>query len=328
MKKVVFSGIQPSGELHIGNYLGAILNWLTLQEKYRCIFCVVDLHTITVRQNPKVLKEKIREVANIYLASGIDPKKSIIFVQSHRPEHAELAWILSTLARFGELRRMTQFKEKAKKHPQNVNAGLFNYPVLMAADILLYQTDWVPVGEDQIQHVEITRTIARRFNNTFGPVFKVPKVLIRKEVARIMALDNPKEKMSKSAKSIFNYIALADPPNLIREKIKKATTDSGKEIIYNPNKKPAISNLLTIYSAFSGLSFKEIENKYKNKGYAEFKKDLAEVVIRGLAPFQKKLSQLQKNPKYTDKVLIEGAKKAQKIAQKTLREVKEKIGLG
>lgn len=328
MSKVIFSGVQPSGNLHIGNYLGAILNWLPLQEKNQCIFCIVDLHAITVRQNPKILKQKIKEVAAIYMAAGIDPKKSIIFVQSDRPEHSELAWILNTVTYMGELERMTQFKEKAKRHKENVNAGLFDYPVLMAADILLYKTNAVPVGEDQIQHVEITRDIAKRFNNTFGETFVVPEVSIRRETARIMGLDNPREKMSKSAKSPLNYIALTDSPEVIRDKIKKAVTDSGREIIFDPKKKPAISNLLTIYSAFFKKSIPKIEEKYKSKEYAEFKKDLAEVVVSGLEPFQKKLNQILRNPGYIEKVLKEGMARAGKTASKVLAEVKNRVGLG
>lgn len=316
----------PSGVIHIGNYLGAIKNWLELQENYECIFCVVDLHAITVPQDPPKLKNKILEVAKIYLAAGVNPAKSIVFVQSHVKEHAELCWILNTLAKIPELERMTQFKEKSQEHRQSVNLGLFDYPVLMAADILLYKTQVVPVGEDQQQHVELARTLAGRFNKNFGETFIVPEALIKKEGARIMALDDPTKKMSKSAKSPLNYIALTDPPDLIREKIKKAVTDSGKEIIYGPDK-PALSNLLTIYSLLTGESIKELEKQYRGRGYAEFKNDLAEMIVKFLKPFQEKYADLDKNPDYMIKILHDGAQKAREIAEKTMKEVKDKIGL-
>ncbi len=325
-QKRAFSGIQPTGNLHIGNYLGAIKNWLELQGQYQCIFCIVDYHALTVKQNPKILSRKIFEMAKIYLASGIDPEKSIIFVQSSVSQHTELAWILNTITKISELERMTQFKEKAKRFKENVNIGLFDYPVLMASDILLYKTDVVPVGEDQKQHVELTRTIGRRFNNTFGEVFTIPKVLIKKEGARIMALDSPKNKMSKTAPNPANYLALIDTPDTIRKKIKSAVTDSGKEIKMSIEKS-AISNLLVIYHLLSGEEIDKIEDKYKDKGYAEFKSDLAEIVIEFLKPFQKKFKELGKNEDYVRKVLIKGAEKAQVIARATIKEVKEKLGI-
>ncbi|OIP23431.1 tryptophan--tRNA ligase [bacterium CG_4_10_14_0_2_um_filter_33_32] len=328
MKNRIFSGIQPSGTLHIGNYLGAIVNWVKLQEEYESFFCIVDLHAITVKQDPKILKQKIREVAAIYLATGIDLQKSVIFVQSHRPEHAELGWILNTITYISELERMTQFKDKSKRHSENINTGLFDYPVLMAADILLYKTKIVPVGEDQLQHIELTRDIAKRFNNTFGETFIVPKADIRKDTARIMGLDNPSEKMSKSAKSLYNYIALTDSADTIREKIKKAVTDTGKEIKYDEKNKPAISNLLNIYRGFTDEPISEIEERYRNKGYADFKKDLAEVIINGLEKFHQKFNQLQKEPQYLEKILKDGADKAGKVAIPALEEVKNKVGLG
>jgi len=328
MKNRIFSGIQPSGTLHIGNYLGAIVNWVKLQEEYESFFCIVDLHAITVKQDPKILKQKIREVAAIYLATGIDFQKSVIFVQSHRPEHAELGWILNTITYISELERMTQFKDKSKRHSENINTGLFDYPVLMAADILLYKTKIVPVGEDQLQHIELTRDIAKRFNNTFGETFIVPKADIRKDTARIMGLDNPSEKMSKSAKSLYNYIALTDSADTIREKIKKAVTDTGKEIKYDEKNKPAISNLLNIYRGFTDEPISEIEERYRNKGYADFKKDLAEVIINGLEKFHQKFNQLQKEPQYLEKILKDGADKAGKVAIPALEEVKNKVGLG
>ena len=320
----VFSGVQPSGVLHIGNYLGAIKNWVDLQNDYQCIFCVVDLHAITVPQDPKELLVKTIEVAKIYLAAGIDPKKSIIFIQSHVKEHTELAWILNTITKIPELERMTQFKDKARENKKDVNMGLFDYPVLMAADILLYKTFGVPVGEDQIQHVELTRTLAERFNNNFGETFVVPKALVRKEGARIMGLDDPTKKMSKSAASSYNYIALTDSPDLIREKIKKAVTDSGKEIVFSPDK-PALANLLTIYSLLGGESIKEIERMYQGKGYADFKNGLAEVVVEFLGSFQKRYNEL--NDEEVLKILNDGANQARQVAGQTLKEVKEAMGI-
>jgi tryptophanyl-tRNA synthetase len=324
MSKRIFSGIQPSGVLHLGNYLGAVKNWVSLQEDYDPIFCVVDLHAITVPQKPEELRQKTLKVAKTYLAAGIDPEKSLIFVQSHVPEHTELAWILNTITKLPELERMTQFKDKSREHRQHINAGLFNYPVLMAADILLYDTNLVPVGEDQLQHVEIARTLARRFNSTFGETFTVPEPFIVKEGMRIMGLDDPKKKMSKSAFSEYNYIALTDDPDKIREKIKKAVTDSGKKIGYSGTQ-PAIKNLINIYSLLDNVKPKEIEKIYKNKGYAEFKKDLAEVVIGFLESFQEKYNSLEDGDVL--RILEEGAKKVRPLAEKKMGEVKEKIGL-
>jgi len=320
----IFSGMRPTGQLHIGNYLGALKNWIELQKKHQCIFGVVDYHGITTSFNPKTIHRDTMNLVLDYLGAGINPKKSIIIIQSHISEHTELAWILGTLTPLGELERMTQFKEKAKQHKENINAGLFSYPVLMAADILLYKTGIVPVGEDQVQHVELARTTARKFNNKFGKTFPLPRVQLSKTGARIMSLTNPSKKMSKTGDE---SIGLNDSPSLIREKIKKAVTDSGKEIKYDLNQKLAISNLLTIYHLFSNKSILEIEKKYKNKGYAEFKKDLAEVVVKGLKPFQEKRKKYEKNPQLVKKILTEGTKKAQKIAQKTIKEVKKKMGL-
>ena len=320
----VFSGVQPSGVLHIGNYLGAIKNWLDLQNDYQCIFCVVDLHAITIPQEPKELLKKTIEVAKIYLAAGIDPKKSTIFVQSHVKEHAELTWFLNTITRIPELERMTQFKDKVKEQKSEVNMGLFDYPVLMAADILLYKTAVVPVGEDQVQHIELARDLAQRFNNRFGEIFVVPKPMVRKEGARIMGLDDPAKKMSKSAASAYNYIALTDSPDSIREKIKKAVTDSGKEIKYGPDK-PALSNLLTIFSLLVDKPGVEVEQKYQGKSYAEFKNDLAEVVVEFLKPFQEKYSALDDGEVL--KILRDGAKKIQPIAAQTVSEVKKAMGI-
>ncbi|MFZ5559844.1 MAG: tryptophan--tRNA ligase, partial [Patescibacteria group bacterium] len=261
----IFSGMRPSGQLHIGNYLGALKNWVELQKKNFSIFGIVDYHAITTPFNPKHLQKDVYNLVLDYLAAGIDPKKSIIIIQSHIPEHTELAWILSTLTPLGELERMTQFKEKAKQHKENVNAGLFCYPILMAADILLYKADTVPVGEDQAQHVELTRVLARKFNNKFGKTFPEPKTLLQKHGARIMSLTDPFKKMSKTGDE---SIILGDSPDAIRRKIKKAVTDSGKEVKFDEKNKPAISNLITIYHLFSGKSIAEIEKKYKGKGPA------------------------------------------------------------
>ncbi|HOK35479.1 MAG TPA: tryptophan--tRNA ligase [Candidatus Pacearchaeota archaeon] len=321
-----FSGIQPSGIIHIGNYFGAIKNWISLQNQYDCIFCIVNNHAITLPRDPKELRENTYKVASIYLAFGIDPKKSIVFVQSEVKEHTELAWILNTITKISELERMTQFKEKAQQNKVAVNVGLFDYPVLMAADILLYQTDIVPVGQDQKQHVELTQILAKRFNRIFGKTFKIPKALIKKEGGKIMGLDDPLKKMSKSANSPLNYIALDDPPEIISDKIKKAVTDSGKEIKKSPQK-PAISNLLEIYSLVTNKKIKEIEKDFNGKGYKEFKESLAEALIEFLKPFQKKQKAILKDKSYIEKVLKDGKERAEVIARKTMTEVKNKVGL-
>lgn len=324
MKKRIFSGVQPTSFVHIGNYLGAIKNWVQLQDEYDSVFCIVDLHALTNPEATKGLQKNILDLAATYLAAGLDPKKCILFVQSQVPEHTELTWLLNTITPVGELERMTQFKEKSQQFKQSINMGLFSYPVLMAADILLYQTDAVPVGHDQKQHVELARMVARKFNHQFGQTFTLPEVLISKNGARIMSLADPAQKMSKSIPQ--GCLFMNDSSNSIKDKIKSAVTDSGSEIKYNP-KKPAIVNLMTIYSAFSKMSFNEIEKKYKNKKYADFKNDLAQVVIKGLKPFQEKKKALDKRPTYLKKVLTDGAKKAQKIAQKNLFEAKKKMGL-
>ena len=330
-KKQVFSGVQPSGNLHIGNYLGAISKWVEMQDEYSCIFCVVDYHAITVKQDPEVLNKKIIEAAKIYLASGIDPKKSIIFQQSDVSAHTELAWILNTITRLSDLNKMTQFKDKAGKNQENVGVGLFDYPVLMASDILLYNTDAVPVGDDQAQHVELSRTLAKRFNNNFGNIFKIPELIIRKGGARIMGLDDPTRKMSKSATSELNYIALLDKPEKAAKKIIKAQTDIGKEIRYDPKNKPGISNLLVIYSLLADKKIDALEKKYKGKGpacaggYGDFKKDLAEVVKKFLIDFQKKYNSI--SDKEVRKILDAGTKKAREQADKNLQKVKKAIGV-
>lgn len=322
----IFSGVRPTGKLHIGNYLGAIKQWLELQEKEECIFCIVDLHAITTPYQNESLQKNILELAVAYLAAGLNPDKCIFFVQSQIKEHAELAWILGTITPLGDLYRMTQFKEKSKKHPEYVNAGLLNYPVLMAADILLYKTDAVPVGKDQQQHVELTRELARRFNKKFGPVFKEPKIILPKIGEKIMSLQNPRKKMSKTDDE-KGCIGLFDEPEEIKEKVMKAVTDTGKIIKYNPKIKPGISNLLTIFSLFSGQPIKELENKFKRKGYFELKKHLAEILIEKLEPFRKKRKELLTREVYIKEILTQGAKKAQVIAQSTMEEVKRKMEL-
>ena len=324
MKKRIFSGIQPTGSIHIGNYLGAIKNWVKLQNDYDCVWCIVDLHALTNPDANNNLQAKIFDLATTYLAAGLDPKKAIIFVQSHIPEHTELTWLLNTVTPIAELERMTQFKDKSKQFKNSINMGLFGYPVLMASDILIYKTDCVPVGEDQKQHVELARMVARKFNGKYGKTLIEPECLIYKNSARIMSLVNPNDKMAKSIPNSF--LAMNDSPSTIKDKIKRAVTDSGKGIEYSP-KKPAIANLMSIYSAFSNLSFSEIEKKFKNKGYRHFKNDLAELIIKELKPFQKKKKALDKKPDYVKKVLEDGAKKARKIAQKNLLEIKKKMNL-
>lgn len=326
-KPRVFSGIQPSGNLHIGNYIGAIKQWVAMQDQYDCIFCIVDLHAITVPQEPKVLKEKIRELAALYIACGIDPKKSVIFVQSHNPDHASLAWVLDCIASMGQLERMTQYKSKSEKLKGRASVGLFNYPALMAADIILYQADEVPVGDDQKQHVELTRDLAERFNSRYGKVFKVPEVKMFKMGARIMSIQNPEKKMSKSSEDRDGVIDLLDSPDEIRRKVKIAVTDSGSEIVFREDK-PGIGNLLIVYSHLSGKSIKELEVKYQGKGYGDFKNDLAEVAVEFSKPIQDKYRQLREEKGYLDKILREGLERIKPISEKTLKEVYSKMGLG
>ncbi|MDP2837808.1 MAG: tryptophan--tRNA ligase [Candidatus Moranbacteria bacterium] len=362
MAKRLFSGIQPSGNLHLGNYLGAIKQWVEMQDDNEAIFCIVDLHAITVAQDPAELRRKTLEIAKIYLAAGIDPAKSTLFIQSHVSAHAELGWILNTIARMAELERMTQFKEKssdvAKRIQQrtlaakvlqeevieedpgrrlarlqlereslqryaSVGVGLFDYPVLMAADILLYDTNVVPVGDDQMQHVELTRTLAERFNKRFGETFVIPEGKITKEGARIMGLDDPLKKMSKSAGSVYNYIALTDDAQTVRKKIKKAVTDSGSEIVYH-DEKPALKNLINIYTLLSGKTSQEIEKMYVGKGYGDFKTDLAEVIVGFLTPFQERLAAISDDTVLA--VLKTGADKARALAAAKMEQVREHVG--
>ncbi len=327
MKKRVFSGIQPTGNIHIGNYLGAIRNWVASQSEYDNIFCIVDLHAITVPQEPKVLKAKIRELAGILLAAGIDMDKSVLFVQSHVSEHAELAWILNCFIPMGWMQRMTQFKEKSEKQKEMVSVGLFDYPALMASDILLYDTDLVPVGADQKQHLELTRDVANRMNSIYGEVFKVPEPVIPKIGAKIMSLREPTKKMSKSDELADSALNLLDQPDEIRAKIARATTDSLREIRFDENR-PGVNNLLVIYELFTGLSRRDIEAHFEGKGYADLKKELAEVVIEGLAPLQNRYREITEDTGYIENLLKTNADKVRPIAQRTIRRVKDKIGLG
>lgn len=326
MSKVVFSGIQPSGNLHIGNYIGALEQWEKMQQDFDCIFCIVDLHAITVPQDPKVLKEKVREVAALYLAVGIDPEKSHIFVQSQNPDHPYLGWIFNTITSVGQMSRMTQYKEKKAKHEEeSESVGLFDYPALMAGDILLYDTDEVPVGEDQKQHIELTRDIAEKFNKTFGETFKLPNPKISSETARIMSLQNPDNKMSKSDKDPLGAINLLDPEDQIREKIKKAVTDSASKV--GEQGSSAITNLLTIYAAFKDINFSQSQKENDGKSYSQFKSDLADLVVSKLNPIREKYEEIRKDEAQLDKVLSEGLEFALSKSNKKIQEVKEKVGL-
>ncbi len=322
----IFSGIRPTGELHIGNYLGAIRQWIELQEKNECIFCIVDLHGITTPYNPKSLQKNILDLAASYLAVGLNPEKCIFFVQSSIKEHSELTWLLETITPIGELQRMTQFKEKIKKHPKYINAGILNYPVLMAADILLYQTELVPVGIDQKQHVELARTIARKFNQQFSQTFIEPKELLPKLGAKIMSLQDPQKKMSKTDDP-SGCIGLFDTPGIINKKIMSSVTDLGKEIKYDTEKKPGISNLLTIYSLLSGDTIKNIEKKFQGKGYAEFKESLSDLVINYLDPLRKKKKEFLQREVYVKEILERGSKRAKAISQSTMENVRKNMGL-
>lgn len=327
MAKRVFSGIKPTGNLHLGNLIGAVNQWLKIQTEYECFFCIVDLHAITVPQSPEVLKQKTRELTALYLACGINPEKSTIFIQSHNPDHTVLAWILDCITSMGQLSRMTQYKALEEKLKGEASVGLFNYPALMAADILLYQTDVVPVGEDQKQHVELTRDLAEKFNSRFSQVFKLPEVKILSTGARIMSLQNPEAKMSKSIEDPNGTIDLLDSKDDIARKIKLAVTDSGNEVKFSLDK-PALSNLITIYHHLSGLPMNKIEAKYVGKGYGDFKNDLAEVIINALTPIQGKYEKLRGDEGYLGKILADGLKKARAVSGKTLLKVYDVVGLG
>ena len=324
-KKIIFSGIQPTGVFTLGNYLGAIKNWRELQDDYNCIFSVVDLHAITVRQDSAELRKRILDSVALLLACGIDPEKSILFVQSQNPAHAELSWVLSCYTQFGELSRMTQFKDKSAKHADNINAGLFTYPVLMAADILLYKTDMVPVGIDQKQHLELARNIAERFNNIYGNVFTVPEPYIPKVSAKIMSLSDPTKKMSKSDDNQNAYITLLDDKDTIIRKFKRAVTDSDTTVCYKEGK-DGINNLMSIYSAVSGKSFSEIEKEFEGKGYGDFKLAVGECVADNLAPIREEFLKLSSDKAYLTEICKNGAEMAQRFSKRTLEKVYHKVG--
>ena len=324
MKKRIFSGAQPTGQLHIGNYLGALKNWVALQDEYESFYCIVNLHAITLPQDPKVLRQKTLDLARIYLAAGIDPEKSTVFIQSDVPEHAELAWILSCIARMGELERMTQFKDKGKGNSERAGVGLFSYPVLMASDILLYQTDLVPIGKDQKQHLELTRDLAERFNRDFGETFRIPEPFIPPVGANILSLQEPAKKMSKSDENAHGSIFLLDDADTILKKIKRAVTDSGTDIRFDQSR-PAINNLLTIFQLLTGKSAADCESHFEGKGYGHFKAELAETIVEFLRPFQEKIKEYDEIE--LDKILKTGAQKARSIASETLNTVYEKMGI-
>ena len=327
-KPIIFSGIQPSGTLTLGNYIGALKNFSKLQDDYDCIYSIVDMHAITVRQNPAELRRRCLELAAIYIASGIDPKKSLIYCQSHVSGHAELAWILNCFTYMGEMNRMTQFKDKSAKHADNINVGLFTYPVLMAADILLYQTNLVPVGHDQKQHLEICRDIAQRFNGVYGDVFTIPEGYIPKVGARIMSLTNPGSKMSKSENEDTGRVTLMDDPNFIMKQFKRAVTDSDTEncVRYDPENKPGVANLMTIYSAVTGKSYDEIEREFDGMGYGKFKPAVGEAVVELLRPIREESNRILQDKAYLESVYRAGAEKASYVAEKTLRKVYKKVG--
>ncbi|OSB10859.1 tryptophan--tRNA ligase [Paraclostridium bifermentans] len=325
-KKIIFSGAQPSGKLTLGNYLGAIKNWKELQEDYNCYYSVVDLHAITVPQEAKNLRANTMQLLAQYMASGLDPEKNTIFIQSHVSCHTELMWILNTMTYMGELSRMTQFKDKSQKSEANLNAGLFTYPVLMAADILLYQTDLVPVGEDQKQHLELARDLANRFNNRYSPTFKVPEPYIPKAGARVMSLQEPTKKMSKSDENENGYILLVDDADTIRRKIKRSVTDSVGVVRYS-DEQPGIKNLLDIYSKLENKSIEDVVAMYEGKGYGDFKNDVAEVIVETLKPIKDQYEYLLSNKDYLEDIYAKGAQKAEYQARKTLRKVYKKVGL-
>ncbi|SHJ92000.1 tryptophanyl-tRNA synthetase [Hathewaya proteolytica DSM 3090] len=324
-KKVIFSGIQPSGDLTLGNYLGALKNWVKFQDEYECYFCVVDLHAITVNQEPAKLRKKTLELLSIYIAAGIDPYKNTLFIQSHVPAHSEASWLLTCNSYMGELGRMTQYKDKSKKAGENVGAGLFVYPVLMAADILLYQTDLVPVGKDQVQHLELARDLGERFNRLYSPTFKIPEGYIPKEGAKIMSLQDPTKKMSKSDDNPNGAILIMDPPEVIRRKIGRAVTDS-LGVVKFCEEQAGVSNLMNILSCITGMDMEQIESKYEGQGYAQFKIDVAEAIIGELEPIQNRVKELIENKSELEEIYKKGAEKANYIAKKTLRKMQKKVG--
>lgn len=324
-KKIIFSATQPSGRITLGNYLGALRNWVALQDDYNAIYCVADEHAITVRQDPAALRRQSLELYAQFIACGLDPEKSIIFIQSHVPQHAELAWVLNCYTMFGELSRMTQFKDKSASHADNVNAGLFTYPSLMAADILLYQADLVPVGEDQRQHVEITRNIAQRFNGIYGDVFTMPEAYIPKVAARVMSLSEPEKKMSKSSPNENSFVLVMDKPEAIMRKFKRAITDSEGGIYRSPEKL-GVTNLIEIYSAVTGMTPEAVENEFNGKGYGVFKPAVGEAVVEALRPIREETERLLGDKGYLETLYRQGAEKAAALANRTLRKVHKKVG--
>ena len=326
-KKILFSAVQPSGIPTIGNYVGAINNFVKLQDEYNCIYSIADLHCLTVKQDPQKLRKATLELMALYIACGIDPEKCIMFIQSHVPEHAELTWILNTITYPGELNRMTQFKDKSRSHADNVNIGLMDYPVLMASDILLYNTAIVPVGADQKQHIELARDLAIRFNSRYSDTFVVPEPVFPKYGAKIMSLADATKKMSKSDENINAYISMYDDSDTIIRKFKRAVTDSDNKIVYDPENKPGISNLLTIYSVFAGVSIEDACREFEGKGYGDFKIKVGEAVVEGLKPISQKREQLMQDKAYLDEIIIKGAENAHRIAYKTIRKVYKKVGL-
>ena len=327
-KKRIFSGVQPSGVITLGNYLGAIKNWVDLQEDYECLYAIMDMHSITVRQDPQELKKRTLDLLKVYLACGIDPEKNLLFVQSHVPSHAQLSWVLNCYTYMGELSRMTQFKDKSKSHADNINAGLFTYPVLMAADILLYGADLVPVGKDQMQHIEICRDIAERFNSVYGNVFTIPEGFMPKAGAKVMSLQEPTKKMSKSDPNPKGYISMLDDFNIIAKKIKSAVTDSEGVVEYREgdDTKAGINNLMTIMSAVTGKSYEEITKDYAGKGYGDFKGDLAEAVVEHIKPIRAEYDRLSSDKAYLEQIYKTGAERAERIASRTVQKVYKKIG--
>ncbi len=323
-KKRIFSGIQPSGELTLGSYMGAIKNWVALQDEYECVYCIVDMHAITIRQDPASMRRRALEQLAQYLACGLDPEKSVLFIQSHVPQHAELSWVLGCYTQFGELGRMTQFKQKSQQHADNITAGLFTYPVLMAADILLYQADLVPVGADQKQHVELCRDIAQRFNGIYGETFTLPDAFIPKMGARVMSLGDPANKMSKSDPEGCVY--LMDRPEDIRRKFKRAVTDSGSEVRFDPEEKPGVSNLIAIYCAAAGKTVEQAEAAFAGQGYGMFKPAVADAVVELLRPIREEAERLLKDKASLEGVLRAGAERASRLADPTLRKVYHKVG--
>lgn len=324
-KKIILSGIQPSGILTIGHLTGAIKNWVELQSEYKCYFMIADLHSITVRQVPAELRKRTLDTAAMFIAAGIDPKSSVLFIQSQIPMHSQLTWVLNTFTGMGECSRMTQFKDKSKQHSENINVGLFSYPVLMASDILLYQADLVPVGEDQKQHLELTRNLAQRFNHHYSDTFKVPEPFIPKVGARVMSLQDPTKKMSKSDENERSIIFLTDSDDQIRSKIKRAVTDSGTDIKFD-NKRPGIANLITLYRISTGMTVKEIENKFEGLGYGDFKSAVADAVAEYVGPIRERFYEISSNKKELQEILRHGAEEAYVTANKTLRKVFKKVG--